>query len=117
MAIIALIAIAFGLLHFLSKASVNWGHHFSFENMLGIEIDSLEITVGTMATMLHASAEGTIEGNIQVPEKGYPHAVTIKIFNRGEPYVQTADPFDCFNCDGDHRYILRESGAEYQFLN
>lgn len=96
-----------------------WGHHFSFENKLGIKIDSLEITVGDVKTIIVASSDssGTLEGNIGVPETGYPHEVVIEVFSKEKSVLLPADSFNCYNCDGNHHYTLRDSGAQYEFFN
>ncbi|HYC87301.1 MAG TPA: hypothetical protein VEB86_18845 [Chryseosolibacter sp.] len=98
---------------------MKWGHGFTFENELGIQIDSLEIIIGDKKTMIYASSDSlrTMAGNIEVPENGYPHKVTMKIFSNGNLQILKADSFDCYNCDGSHEYVLRNTGAEYKFYN
>lgn len=104
---------------FYNTNRIEWGHHFSFENNLGFEIDSLEITIGDVSTVIQANSDSlrTLEGNIEVPKNSYPHKVTIKIFTSDTLMILNADSFDCYNCDGSHRYKLKNSGAEYDFLN
>jgi len=114
------IAIGLGFLKLLLYSiNIEWGHHFSFENELGIEIDSLEISVGGITTMIHAGSDSlrSLESNIDVPESGYPHSVILKIYSGAESMKLEADSFNCFNCDGNHEYILTNSGARYRFLN
>ncbi len=98
---------------------MDWGHHFSFENKLEIEIDSLEISVGKVKTIIEAGSDSlqTLVGNIDVPQKGYPHQVMLKIFSDESIIILKADSFNCYNCDGSHEYILKEPKAEYRFLN
>lgn len=99
---------------------MKWGHHFCFENKLGIDVDSLEMRVGNVKTMIKSSSNDslqTLEGNIDVPENGYPHKTSIQIFSNGKTKIMKSDSFDCYNCDGNHTYILREPKAEYYFLN
>ena len=108
------------LLKLLSGTTeLEWGHHFSFENELEIPIDSLKIKVGGEQTLIEADTDSlkTLEGNITVPNKGYPHHVTIIIYSDKKVMNLAADSFNCYNCDGSHQYILRKSGAEYKFLN
>ena len=98
---------------------MDWGHHFSFDNELGIEIDSLEITVENFKTTIQAGSDSSrdLEGNIDLPKQGYPHEVTIKIYARDKTFSLKADSFNCYNCDGNHLYTLKATGAEYKFLN
>lgn len=113
-------AVGFGLVKILFNVShLEWGHHFSFENELGIELDSLEITVGDVKTTFRARSDSLryFEGNIDVPEKDYPHKVTFEIYSNGKTIILKADSFNCYNCDGNHQYKLKETGAEYKFLN
>ncbi|PCJ63622.1 MAG: hypothetical protein COA58_15915 [Bacteroidetes bacterium] len=119
-ATLLIIAIGFGFLKILSNAvKMEWGHHFNFENELGIDIDSLEITVGEVKTIIQARFDSlrTLEGNINVPQKGYPHKVIFKIYSSEKSMILEADSFNCYNGDGSHEYKLKESGAEYKFLN
>ncbi|WP_222931360.1 hypothetical protein, partial [Xanthovirga aplysinae] len=112
--------IGYLLLKFFSNTNrMEWGHHFSFEKELGIIIDSLEITVGDVKTIILAGLDSlrALEGNIDVPKKGYPHQVTLIIYSNEKQMIFEADSFDCFNCEGNHKYKLKESGAEYKFLN
>lgn len=53
---------------------MDWGHHFSFENKLEIEIDSLEISVGKVKTIIEAGSDSlqTLVGNINVLKKATP---------------------------------------------
>jgi hypothetical protein len=101
------------------STSFEWGHHFSFENDLGIPIDSLKIIVGNEETMIVAGTDSakSLEGNIYVPKSGYPHKVEILIYTDKKVGNLKADSFNCYNCDGDHMYILKSTGAEYKFLN
>ena len=115
-----ILVLGYGILNILGNATaVYWGHHFSFENELSITIDSLEITVGDKKTMIQAAADSLnwLEGNIDVPTKGYPHKVRIKIFSEEGIKTIKADSFNCYNCDGYHQYTLKEDGAVYKFLN
>lgn len=115
-----IVTIGLGTLKFLyNTPSVEWGHPFSFDNQLGIEIDSLEITVGDVKTVINKATDNStaLEGNIGVPDKGYPHKVTLKIYSHEQSMILKADSFDCFNCDGSHEYKLVASGAVYKFLN
>lgn len=102
-----------------SSIKINYGHHFAFENELtSVEIDSLQIEVGNVKTVIEASDSLRIlEGNIDVPESGYPHEVIITIFSTEGIRTMRADSFNCYNCDGSHMYILKEPVAEYRFLN
>jgi len=95
----------------------DWGHHFSFENELGVSIDSLEITVGDVKNIIVANSDGTLEGNINVPSKGYPHKVKLRVFYDGKIMLLKTPDFNCYNCDGSHMYILKKSGAIYRFMN
>lgn len=118
--VLLIITIGFGLIRVLSNASsMERGHHFSFDNQLGIEIDSLEITVETLKTIIQAGSDSTrdLEGNIDVPKQGYPHEVTIKIYAIDKSFSLKADSFNCYNCDGNHLCTLKATGAEYKFLN
>jgi len=108
------------ILKFQNSLSLyQWGHHFSFENEMGIKIDSLTISVGDVKTNVLADTDSlrTLEANINVPKDGYPHNVTLIIFSEGKSLLLEADPFNCYNCDGSHQYKLTKSGAEYKFLN
>lgn len=119
-ALLLIIGVGYGVLKFLSNAiHVEWGHHFAFENELGIDIDSLEISVGGLKTTIQARLDSlrTLEGNIDVPTEGYPHEVTFKVYSGDKSMTLKADSFNCYNCDGNHQYILKESRAEYKFLN
>lgn len=119
-AFLVIIAVGYGIIVFHPNAiGFEWGHHFSFENELGIDIDSLEISVGNVKTMIRARNDSLmdLEENIDVPEDGYPHVVTIKIFSDHEIMTMKADSFNCHNCDGTHQYRLKDSIAEYKFFN
>lgn len=119
-AVLFVIAVGGGILMFLFKSiSFDWPHHFSFENGLGIDIDSLEIEVGNVKTMIRAGSDNSkfLHGNINVPEHGYPHLVTINIFSNQEILTMKANSFNCYNCDGTHQYSLKDSIAEYKFFN
>ena len=107
------------LTFFSNSTRMEWGHHFSFENELGFEIDSLEISLGEVKTLIHAASDSSsyLEGNIDVPREGYPHEVFFKLYSKGTSMILKADSFNCYNCDGSHEYILKPSGAEYNFLN
>lgn len=98
---------------------MQWGHHFAFDNELEIPIDSLEITVGSLSTLIYAGTDSlqSLEGNIDVPPTGYPHKVSINIYSHQKIIMMPADSFNCYNCDGNHLYTLTASGAVYQFLN
>ena len=93
-----------------------WGHHFSFTNLIGLEIDSLSVVIGEDTTMVYNSEYGMSE-NLAVPEIGYPHQVKIKLFAKERTVDLLADSFDYYNCDGTHEYILRKYSAEYLFHN
>lgn len=101
------------------KSHMDYGHHFNFENELGTNIDSLEISVGHLKTKIQVGSDSfrTLERNIEVPKEGYPHKVTIKVFANETTLILTADSFNCYNCDGYHEYLLKENGAEYHFFN
>lgn len=119
-ALFLIVVVGYGLLESLSNATdIEWGHHFTIENELGVEIDSLEIIVGNVKTVIEAGSDSlrTLEGNISVPPKGYPHKVIFKIYSNEKSIILKADSFDCYNCDGYHEYTLKESGAEYTFIN
>lgn len=114
------IAVGFGLLKILTHTiRMEWGHPFAFENELGIELDSLEIIIGNVNTIIPAGSDSlrTLEGNIKVPKNGYPHKVSIKVFYNENTMTLKADSFNCYNCDGSHEYTLKQSGAEYRFVN
>jgi len=103
---------------YLSKAmKPNWGHHFTFENKLGINIDSLEISVGNIKTVVYPTDTNELESNLKVPVSGYPHKVDFKVYKSDGSLFLKADAFDCYNCDGTHGYILKPEGAEYKFYN
>jgi len=114
--IVALIIVGFAIIH-LVATPMEWGHSFNFENELGIEIDSLEINIGDKKTIIQASPDGYLGGNLNVPEEGYPHKVTFKIYSNEKTLFLEADSFNCYNCDGYHEYKLKNTGAEYRFLN
>ena len=96
-----------------------WGHHFSFENQTGLNIDSLKITVGDKENWIYANPDwnNAMEDNLIVPEDGYPHEVKIEIYYEGNFKEILADSFNCYNCDGNHGYILKQDYAEYEFYN
>lgn len=94
-----------------------WGHHFTFENELGINIDSLEISIGDVKTTVYPHDDNSLARNLDVPRKGYPHQVVIEIYNGATQTNMNAEPFNCYNCDGTHAYILKTKGAEYKFHN
>lgn len=98
---------------------MDWGHHFTFKNELGTLIDSLQITIGDQVNWVYPNADdiSILEDNLIVPQKDYPHAVKILLFQKRISLSLEADSFNCYNCDGSHAYILRKTGAEYQFLN
>ena len=99
-----------------SCIKIEFGHHFSFTNKSGYDIDSLAITVGSETTMVKNSDYGMSE-NLAVPEKGYPHKVKIQIYTAGKKNDLIADSFNCYNCDGSHQYILTKDSAHYVFHN
>ena len=112
--------IGYGIMKLLSKSNhVTWGHHFIFENELKMSVDSLEISIGVNKTIIRATKDSKItsEGNISVPDIGYPHNVTFKIYTNEKSFLLKADSFNCYNCDGSHMYKLKKTGAEYYFLN
>ena len=118
--LLLIIAIGFIINRFLlSITRIEWGHHFNFENELGIKIDSLEISVGEIKTMIIAGTDSlkTLEGNINVPKNSFPHKVLLIIYSKGKSRILKAEPFDCYNCDGSHEYKLKETGAVYKFIN
>ena len=96
---------------------MDYGHHFAFTNNLGITIDSLEFIVGDSTTWVYPNPDFSdeLEANVSVPVKGYPHLVTIRVYEDGVIRNLTADVFDCFNCDGSHEYILEGDSAKYKF--
>lgn len=119
LALILIIALGFGIIQMiLNSIKMEWGHYFIFKNELGIEIDSLEISIGDKKTMIYAGNDSlsSLESKINVPKYGYPHEVILKIFNKDKLFVLEADSFNCYNCDGYHQYILKPSRAEYKFL-
>ncbi|MEM6264043.1 MAG: hypothetical protein AAGI38_16130 [Bacteroidota bacterium] len=103
----------------LLSTQVKWGHHFTFKNELGLEINSLSITIGSEINMIRKTVDepNFLGGNLGVPKKGYPHEVIIKVFSQEGYLVIPADSFDCYNCDGSHSYILTDLRAVYQFIN
>lgn len=103
----------------MSCFQMDWGHHFTFKNELGTLIDSLQITIGDQVNWVYPNADdiSILEDNLIVPQKDYPHAVKILLFQKRISLSLEADSFNCYNCDGSHAYILRKTGAEYQFLN
>ena len=103
---------------FLKLTHVEWGHSFDFNNQLGYEIDSLKITIGDKENWLYPSLDSakSIEGNLDVPAKNYPHKVEILVYENGNKHLIEADSFNCYNCDGYHEYILKKSGAKYKFI-
>ena len=104
---------------FSRSISIDWGHHFTFQNELGIPIDSLNILVGNIATNVKSILDDDkhLEGNIIVPDQEYPHKVVLTLYSGLEVITLKADSFNCYNCDGNHLYILLDNGAKYQFLN
>lgn len=119
-AFLLILVIGYGLVKFLSKKKhLEWGNHFTFKNELQINVDSLEVSVGNFKTIIRAGIDNSIifEGNINMPKKNYPHKVTFKIYNNDKLIFLNADSFDCYNCDGSHLYKLKETGAEYNFIN
>lgn len=115
--ITSILLLAYIVMVFTSKPLFYYGHHFSFENELGIEIDSLAINVGGIETTITSKIDNLqfFEGNIDVPETGYPHKVLVTIYSDDEILVMKADSFNCYNCDGNHHYTLKKSGARYRF--
>ncbi len=113
------------LMIFMVSCSPNfeWGHHFSFTNNTGIFIDSLDIQVGDSINRIVANCtvaqidSCSLEDNISVPNKNYPHPVKITIYSENHQYQIKADSFDCYNCDGDHEYIITKEKASYKFHN
>lgn len=95
---------------------IEWGHHFAFENELGIQIDSLEINVGGETKMIQSDLDGEVFGNINVPENYEVQIVSIIIFSPDSIFTIKAEDFNCYNCDGNHMYILRDTGAVYKFF-
>ncbi|MBN1971402.1 MAG: hypothetical protein JW870_18710 [Candidatus Delongbacteria bacterium] len=102
---------------FNKATKFDWGHHFDFTNNLGIRIDSLHIFVGDEDTWIYSSNDSlnTLNGNINVPTDNYPHKVEIHVFRDGELIKLPADSFDCYNCDGNHEYILYIDSVLYRF--
>lgn len=112
--------IGFGIRNtFSSRIKMDWGNYFTFQNDLDIIVDSLEISVGHVKTMIISDLDSdsliSLGGNLNVPEKGYPHKVAFKIYSGPHLLKLEADSFDCHNCDGDHEYRLTKSGAKYSF--
>jgi hypothetical protein len=114
-----LLALLLAFMMVRKSMQVEWGHHFSIANELGIEIDSVKITIGKEVNWLYAGSDRqrSMEGNLSVPSKGYPHRVQILIFSKGRKHKLKAEDFNCYNCDGSHEYILRKEGAVYVFHN
>lgn len=106
-----------GFLALKSLTNIEYGHHFSFENNLDQQIDSLSITIGNKTNWLYPDMDKKFEGNLDVPKKGYPHKVKIIIFSNGSSKEIPTEKFNCYNCDGSHLYNLEISGAKYKFLN
>lgn len=98
---------------------MDWGHHFEFKNELGYDIDSINIFIGDKGNWIYNDPykNGLLEGNLVVPKNGYPQKVRITIYSKDKIIILNADSFNCHNCDGNHEYILKESGAEYRFEN
>jgi hypothetical protein len=94
-----------------------WGHHFVVENQLNQHIDSLKITIGDEENWLLFGGDSSSSANLKVPKRGYPHPVRIEIYSGNDILHLEADSFNCYNCDGSHRYILKKPKAEYQFIN
>lgn len=98
-----------------------YGNYFSFENELGVSIDSMKVTIGEVENVVYGFDYGDgieeFSGNLEVPDSGYPHKVSMIIYSPEGEIVLDADSFNCYNCDGSHEYILKESGAEYRFLH
>jgi len=107
-----------GLL-FISCVRMDWGHHFTFTIELGYDIDSIQVVIGDKENWIYSieNYPDIFEGNLEVPEKGYPHDVQIIVYENNRGHRITADPFNCYNCDGSHEYILRVSRAKYVFHN
>ncbi|MBT8326239.1 MAG: hypothetical protein KJP21_00865, partial [Bacteroidia bacterium] len=97
--------ICVGFTFFISCNSYDWGHHFTFTNNTGYEVDSLKISIGNEENVLHSDTENEILGNLSVPNSGYPHPVSIILFSNGKKIKIHADSFNCYQCDGSHEYI------------
>jgi hypothetical protein len=95
----------------LSDEAGDWGHHVELINELDLDIDSVRVRVGDEVTFLGPE----LQGNISVPESGYPHAVEFVVFSPGQLIALPADSFDCFQCDGSHYYTLTWGGGRYEF--
>lgn len=106
-------AIAF-LIECNPKNLSDWGHNFTITNNLSYAIDSLYIEVGDKNTRLIKDELYGFNRNIDVPKSGYPHHVSITIFNANETVRLICDSY---NCDGSHEYILKGDSAIYRFHN
>jgi hypothetical protein len=117
LAILLILALGYIMSVFLSRPLFYWGHHFNFENELGFKIDSLEVSVGGVKTIIISSTDSlpSLEGNIDVPKTGYPHEVVLTIYSNEKSSIMKVDSFNCYNCDGNHQYTLTKSGARYRF--
>ena len=93
----------------IKTTQVEWGHHFTFENELNVDIDSLEVIIGNKKTTIESGNSKTLEGNLNVPKSGYPHEVKILIYHDEKTTTLKADSFDCYNCDGSHLYTLKKN--------
>ncbi|MAX78696.1 MAG: hypothetical protein CL843_00775 [Crocinitomicaceae bacterium] len=111
------LAVLFIFMKWKNASAFHWGHHFTFENELGYSIDSLDLDIGGKHNRYYFSADGSLatNGNANVPQNGYPHRVTIRVYRNGEALLLSAPLFDCYNCDGDHYYTLKNGTAEYRF--
>jgi len=100
-----------------SCIKIEYGHHFAFTNDLGIDIDSLQVSIDDSTTMLNDPYLVTFdfEANIAVPKSGYPHHVKIIVYSNDSMFEIPADSFNCYNCDGSHEYILQNDSSKYVF--
>ncbi|MEM8584814.1 MAG: hypothetical protein AAGF87_11120 [Bacteroidota bacterium] len=100
---------------FLLQKPIQWGHHFTFHNELGIFIDSIQISIGGEERIITVREDHTLEGNCQVNEIYAPQEVRITIFTEDQIIEIPADSFNCYNCDGYHNYDLQPQRAVYWF--
>ena len=102
----------------LNSTIKDYGHHFDIVNKLGHQIDSVNICIGDKSNWLYKQKDTTdFQGNLDLPNKGYPHQIKIITYFKG---VKTKFPttlFDCYNCDGYHYITLEKGTAKYHFSN
>ncbi|MEO0473707.1 MAG: hypothetical protein AAF206_29110, partial [Bacteroidota bacterium] len=95
-----------------------WGNVISFENELGIRIDSLEMIVCQTRSLLYVDEDSAgnryIDEHPRFPDSGYPCPVKMKVYSEGKEIILEADTFDCYHCDNAKYYILRDGKAIFQ---